>query len=510
MPELLLGIDVGTSAVKSGIFDLEGRLLGIGRSAYRTSAPRPGWAECDAELWWRSFAASLQEACDKAGIKPDRIAAVGLGVLYPAVVPLDENARALAPAILYCDQRSIEQVRWIESKIPRERYQAIVGNNLVPGTCAVTSMLWLRDERPEAYSSARAFGFANTFMTARLTGEFAVDPSMAALSGLTDIKDPWQWSNSLCESLGVEPTKLPRIAGAGEVIGQVTRAAAGQTGLKAGTPVVCGCGDVQASALGAGAISTGTVVYIAGSTDCVSVPMDRPTQDRRWVNCAYVPRDLWMGIGTTSSSGLSVEWFVREVLGQSGSKGLDEMTKLAASSPPGGNRLLYLPYLQGERTPVWDPLARGLFIGLTSATTRADLARAVLEGTSFALRQVIECLESVIGRDVSEIRAVGGGTANELWNRMKAAMLKKELHVLKFQETGSLGAALLAGLGAGHYDSFADAAAVARSVGGERTVEPDPEWTGIYDELFAVYAKLYPQTRDIGHALAEESSKLKA
>ncbi|MHC4981688.1 MAG: xylulokinase [Planctomycetota bacterium] len=502
MSELLLGIDVGTSGVKSGIFDLEGQLLGLGRSPYRTSAPRGGWAECDPQLWWRGLVDSLAEACDSAKVAADQIGAIGVGVLYPAVAPLDKSGRPLHPAILYCDQRSLQQVEWIESRIAREKYQSIIGNTLVPGTCAVTSMLWLRDERPEEYSNARALGFANTFLTAALTGDFFADPTMAALSGLVDIKDPWCWSEQLCEALEIDKGRLPRIAGSAEVIGGVRNSAAKQTHLKAGTPVVCGCGDVPASAIGAGALSPGTVVYIAGSTDCVSVPMSRPTDDRRWINCAYIPRDTWMGIGTTSSSGMSVEWFVREVLGAGGSAGLEKMTRLAAASRPGSGRVLYLPYLQGERTPVWDPQARGLFIGLTSATTRADMARAVFEGTAFALRQVIECLEGVIDEDVEEIRAVGGGTANQLWNSIKASALKKELHVLDFQETGALGAALLAGIGAGHYDSPEKAVSVARSVGGEKLIEPDPQLIGIYDELFSVYSALYPRTREIAHTLA--------
>ena len=217
-----------------------------------------------------------------------------------------------------------------------------------------------------------------------------------------------------------------------------------------------------------------------------------------------------MGIGTTSSSGASVEWFVREVLGESGAGGIARMTALAESSPPGGGRLLYLPYLQGERTPVWDAMARGLFIGLTSATTRADMARAVLEGTAFALGQVIECLRSVLGKDVEEIRAAGGGTKNRLWNVIKASVLKRPLHVLAFQETGALGAALLAGLGAGHYGSFAEAVSAARSVGGGHVVEPDEKCAAAYDELFPIYSTLYPRTRDIAHALAGGESTAEA
>lgn len=504
MPDLLLGIDVGTSGVKAGVFDTEGRLLGLGRSSHKVDNPRPGWVQCDPELWWRGILKSVGEACGEARIAPDQIAAVGVGVLFPTIVALDADARAVYPAMLYCDQRSLAQVRAIEEKIGRDEYQHIIGNVLVPGNCAVTSIAWLRDEQPEAYSRANVVGFANTFVTARLTGEFFCDPSMAALSGLVDINNPWQWSEDLCERIGIEPQRLPQIAGAAEVVGGVTRDASEGSGIKAGTPVVCGAGDVPVCAVGAGALSSETLIYVAGSTDCAALPMSRPTADLRWVNAAYVPRGQWFGIGTTTSSGVSVEWFLREVLGRPNAEGMETMTELAAASPLGSNGVLYLPYLQGERTPVWDPLARGLFIGLTARTTRADLARSVFEGTAFALRHVVECVDSVVGAPVGEIRAVGGGTKNALWNQIKADVLHRPLDVLEFQETGTLGAALLAGVGSGLYGSFEDAIAVARSVGGTRTVEPDGTRAALYDELFALYGQTYPLTKDLAHGLARE------
>ncbi|MCK4283158.1 MAG: hypothetical protein KAX44_02490 [Candidatus Brocadiae bacterium] len=501
MAELLLGIDVGTSGVKAGVFDAEGRLLGLGRSSHSVDSPHPGWVQCDPALWWRGILKSVAGACGEARVAGRDIAAVGVDVLFPTIVPMAADGRAVHPAILYCDQRSIAQVRAIEETVGRGEYQRITGNMLVPGNCAATSIAWLRDEQPKAYAAADTIGFANTFVTSRLTGDFFTDPSMVAVSGLVDIGDPWQWSEDMCDRLGIDPRRLPKIAGAAQVVGTVTVDAAEQTGLAAGTPVVCGAGDVPVCAVGAGALSPNTVTYVAGSTDCASLAMSRPTTDLRWVNTAYVPRGTWFGIGTTSASGVSIEWFIREFLGERGPAGLRMVTELAASSPPGANGVLFLPYLQGERTPVWDPMARGLFIGLTSRTTRADLARAVFEGTSFALRQVMECTDTVAGHAVKEIRAVGGGTRNDLWNQIKADVLQQPLDVLEFQETGTLGGALLAGVGTGVYGSFEDAIAVARSAGGARTVEPDSSRAALYDELFDLYERTYPQIRDIAHGL---------
>ena len=502
MGDLLLGLDIGTSGVKVGVVDVEGHLLGLGRAAHENDTPHPGWVHCDPERWWQGVLVSLRQACARAGVSPGDVRAVGVSVLFPCIVPLGRDGRALYPAILYCDRRSFAQADAIAAKIPRGEYEAIIGNVLVPGTCAATSLAWLRDEQQEACAQAHAFGFANTAITARLTGEFCTDPTMVALSGLVDIDDPWRWNGALCDRLELDRARLPRVAGAAEVVGGVTRAAAEETGLRRGTPVVCGCGDVPASAVGCGAIGPATVVYVAGSTDCVAVPTRAPTADRRWVNSAYVPRGMWLPIGTTTSSGVSVEWFVRELLGQAGSEGLRAMTELAEQAPLGSGRLLYLPYLQGERTPIWDPRARGTFFGLSSTTTRGDLARAVLEGTAFALRQVIECLEDVMGTPADEIRAVGGGTKNALWNQNKADVLRKRLGVLEFQETSALGAALLAALGVGLHESFESAAEVARSCNRAHTVEPDASRAGRYDELYALFTELYPATRALAHTLA--------
>jgi len=507
MSDLLLGLDVGTSGVKAGVVDASGRLLGLGRRSHENHSPHAGWVQCDTEAWWQGAVAALGDACAEAGVAPSDISAVGVSVLFPCIVLFDADGRGLYPALLYSDRRSVHEASAIEAMIPRDEYEAIIGNVLVPGTCAVTSLAWLRDKQEEAYDAAHAFGFANTAITARLTGEFATDPTQVALSGLVDIRDPWHWNRDLCDRVGIDSERLPRITGAAEVIGTVTHGAAVATGLREGTPVVCGSGDVPASALGCGAIEPSTVVYVAGSTDCVAVPTHAPTRDRRWVNCAYIPRNRWLPIGTTTSSGVSVEWFLRELLGQAGDDGLRAMTELAQQSEIGSGRVVYLPYLQGERTPIWDPRARGTFFGLSTTTTRADLARAVFEGTAFALRHVIECLEGILGESVDEIRSVGGGTRNALWNQIKADVLRKRLAVLEFQETSALGAALLAGLGTGLYDSFGAAATVARSCNRTRAVEPDLARSARYDEFHTLFTQLYPATKHVANALAAGSDR---
>lgn len=505
----LLGIDVGTSCVKSGIYNLEGKLAGLGQSStYDVYSPAPGWSEIDPESFWEALIISIHDSYSKANIQSNDIKAVGLSTFFPAIIPLDQNANPMHPAILYSDQRSMKQVNAIYKNIAQDTYQEITGNVLVPGNCAVTSMSWLRDEKPDIYKSATVLGFANTYVTSKLTGEFYTDPSNAAVSGLVDIHRPWKWSEELCEICSIDRHRLPEIKQSYETIGSISRTASEITGLKHGTPVVCGCGDAVASPFGAGALSEGSIVYTAGSTDCVTVTLLKPTKDRRLVNTAFVPHNSWCAIGTTTSSGASIEWFKNEVYQRHFTKTeqniYDHMADAAESCKAGCNGLLFIPYLQGERTPIWDPHARGMFMGLKSSTSIGELTRSIFEGTAYALRNVIECIEGVIPTPVKEIRAVGGCTRNELWNQIKADVLNKVIDVLQYQETGSLGAALLAGIGTGMYKSHEDASRVARRVIDVKRVHPNPSQRDIYDDLFSIFKGVYPNIKESMHQLVNK------
>ena len=510
---VLLGIDVGTSRVKAGLFDPRGMILGFSCSKkYAVDSPKPGWSQMNPGLWWDGITEAIHGACRDAGRRADEVSAVGLSVLFPAVIPMKSDGSALYPAILYNDQRSGAQVRSITKRIPREEYQEIIGNVLVPGNCAVSGITWLKEEEPDIYRSADTIGFTNTYVLARFTGGMSTDPTMASLSGLADIRTPGRWSDSLCGKLTIDPRKLPAIRGSAEVAGGVSENAAEETGLKAGTPVVCGCGDAVSSGFGAGFLSKGTVVYTSGSTDCVVLSMESPSANRKWVCFGFEPGRSWGAIGASTSSGASIEWFKGTVLGahRGRDRGCDdeygEMTGLASSSKAGSMGVIFLPYLQGERTPVWDPDERGMFAGLTTRTTLGALARSVFEGTAFALRHIIESLEDVSPVPVNEILAVGGGTKNGLWNQIKADVLQTPLKLLEFQETGTLGAALLAGVGSGGLRSFEEASRVAREANRTRRIDPDPGKKELYDELFSIYKEIHPRAKSIPHSLTRPGS----
>lgn len=500
---LLLGIDLGTSGVKVGLFGRDGRLVGLGRSrGYRFLSPAPGWAECDASEWWPAIVAAARAAVVAADGTRARagaaVAGIGISSFFPTLVPLDGDGRPLRAGILYSDQRAIEQARAILAIIPKRRYERITGNRLAVGNTVVTGIHWLRDRERSCYEAARVLAFANTVVVRHLSGEVATDWTTASLSGLVDIRDPSRWDSGLCTALGVPTEKLPPILGPAAPAGALNAAAAAELGLSPGIPVVCGAGDTVASALGAGVLEPGGVLYSAGSTDCITIVLDRPGRDHDWIGVGHVPRGRWVSIGANASGGLSLDWFTREVLGA----GSDIEGALCAAADAPAGRLVFLPYLQGERTPVWDPLARGLFLGLAAGTTRGEMTRAVIEGAAFSVRHMLETLEKTTRNRVASLPSVGGGTRSALVNRIRADALQRPLEVLRFQETAALGAALMAGVGARVYGS--EAAAVAAAVG-ERAVdrvEPDASRAGVYDRLYRTYREAYARTRELMHGLA--------
>jgi xylulokinase len=499
MKNLLLGIDVGTSGVKAIIYHPERGILGSGRSSsYAVPSPRNGESESEPELWWRDLVRAANMAFDSSGLKRSDTAAIGLSVIFPVALPMDKEGRALHPAIMYNDQRSVAQVREIEESLGREAYEELIGNTLVPGTCSATSLLWIKEWRPDIYAKAACIGLANTFITKRLTGRGVTDPSNASLSGLASIRGTERWSERILSSLGIDEALLPPIARQGETAGLLSPGAAESLGLPAGTPVVPGSGDAVAAAFGAGVLSEGTVFYVSGSTDCVTIPQKNPMADHRWITTAFTDERSYLGIGTSTSAGSSVEWFIRTILGREGEgSAYAEAAGLAEEAEPGSGGVLFLPYLQGERTPIWDPFARGSFAGLSGAAGRREMARAVYEGTAFALRDIISCFEGFSGTEIGEIIASGGGTLNETWNRIKADVLQKPLSIIDFKDTSSLGAALFAGMGAGTFGSAAEAGESVLRFVKRRRIDPDEKLASLYGERFALYQEAYRSTKGI-------------
>lgn len=498
----LLGIDIGTSAIKLGILRDDGRLVASHSVSNEMQTPHPGWAEMEPEMWWRGMCRGIAEICGKAGIGGTDIKAVSFSALYPAFVPVGKDGRALRPAMLYCDHRSLDQVGRLRDLIPADEFVAITGNAIVPGTCSLSSAVWFMENETDAFERTETFLHANGYVAARLCGERVMDWPNASLSGMFETNGGYAWSGRICETAGIPPERLPRLVNPAEPIGEVARSSASECGLAPGTTVAVGAGDTVCSAIGMGLIRGGQVGVTCGTTDNAALCAGSPRFDPRFANCCHVTRDLWLFIATMSNTGAALEWFLDGFWDEK--PDYERAFKLAESVPPGSGGVIFLPYLRGERSPIWDSRARGAFVGLTPDTGRAALLRAVLEGVAFAMRQNLDALTDVLDAPIDSITLAGGAAKSRAWNQIKADVTGKPVIPLEFADTSMLGAAMLAGIAGGVFASPHDAVAATEGCRQlKEAVNPDEKTVEIYEQLGMIYESLYPGLRDAFHGLGQ-------
>jgi len=494
---LLLGIDLGTSAVKAVLVDLAGRLQGQGEAPARPDSPEPGWMEVPTRRWWQATIKAVSRAVARLPQAEDRVRGIGLSVAFPALVLLDDDCRSVRPAILYSDQRSEPQARDLAGRFASELFAERTGNRLAPGNCTLTSLRWVMEREPRVFARARAFGFANTYLALELTGNLALDTASAPLTGLFDLRGR-QWSEELVETAGVPRELLPPLLEPTEAVGNLTAEAADQLGLRPGVPVAMGSGDTVASTLGAGA-SSGEVFLTCGFTDSLVSVAQGPEPLAGFVTTGGALAGQWLRIGARSATGAAVTWTAREMLG------VDpwELPAMAAEAPPAAHGVLFAPHLAGERTPVWDPRARGIFTGLSLSTGPADIARAVVEGVSFGVRAMLDVLEEQTGVRYGRVLAAGGGTRDPFWRQLRADVSGVGFVYLAMDETAGLGAALLGGLAAGLVTDPLDLARKAQERAGTTLVAPDPERAELYRALAPRHLRLYKTFAPLVHELVE-------
>lgn len=510
----LLGIDIGTSGTKALIMNEEGRALGSGTVDYPLSTPQPGWAEQNPEDWWRATVAAIRAACERAQVAPEAIAGVGLSGQMHGSVFLDEDGQVLRPAILWCDQRTALQCEQITEKVGRDRVVAITCNPVLTGFTA-PKIVWLKEHEPEIYGRVRKVLLPKDYIRFRLTGEFATEVSDASGTSLFDVPHRC-WSGEILEALQIPECWLARVYESPEVSGRIHSPAASETGLKEGTPVVGGAGDQAAGAVGNGIVSPGVISISLGTSGVVFAFADQPVMDpklRTHTFCHAVP-NKWHVMGVMLSAGGSLRWY-RDTLAEAevdlaprlGVDPYDLITAQAAQAPIGSEGLLFLPYLTGERTPYPDPHARGVFFGLGLRHDKRHLARAVLEGISFGLRDSFEILREM-AVPIQEVRVSGGGARSQVWREILSAILNASLTQATAEEGPAFGVALLAGVGVGVYPSVQEACArtiTARPV----TQAPSPVAVAAYEEYYQLYRALYPSLQNLFQKVAQLVGKVR-
>ena len=483
---VLMGVDLGTSSTKTVIVDLEGSLLAVAQQEYALETPHPGWAEQDPETWYRAAAATMAQALRQSGVRPQSVAAIGLAGQMHSLVCLDRRGRALRPAIIWADQRSGEQVAGVYARLGRERLAAWTGNPLAAGFM-LASWLWLRQHEPEVCRRTRQMLLPKDALRLWLVGEAGSEPSDASSTLLFD-PIARSWSAPLLEALGIDPALLPPIFPSAGVAGGLRRRVAALTGLKPGTPVVFGGSDQALQALAQGVTAPGLVSCTIGTGGQLFAATLQPRPDpdlRLHLFCHALP-ETWHLEAAILSAGLSLRWLRDQVLG---GQDYAALADAASGVPAGAEGLIFLPYLVGERTPLMDPAARGAFIGLTLRHDRRAMARAVMEGVVFALRQGLELMEE-LGVDSNRILASGGATRHPLWLQLQADIFNRPVLPSRVQEATARGAALLAGVGAGLYPDAGEAARRTVHHAEEGLVHPRPELVDFYAGAYQDYRRL--------------------
>ncbi|MBN1857595.1 xylulokinase [Candidatus Bipolaricaulota bacterium] len=493
----VVGIDVSTTGVKAIVVDERGHVVGSALTQHSWDMPRPLWVEQNPDDWWNGTWRSMRRVLTEAAIDGRDIIGVGLTGQMHGLTLLDKSHRVVRPAILWNDQRTEEQCDEIRDVFGRSELLALTGNDAMAGF-TLPKLLWVKENEPDAYARIAQILLPKDYVRFRLTGRFATDRAGASGTLILDIAKR-DWATAILGAFGIEKSWLPPTHEGPEVTGHITPEAAKWTGIPAGTPVFAGAGDQAAQAIGVGASHAGTLAMTLGTSGVVFAPTDRPIVEpggRLHAFCHAVP-GRWHLMGVMLSAAGSLRWFRDELVP---TESFDVLTREASHVPVGSNGLLFLPYLTGERTPYADARARGAFVGLTVRHDRAALARAVLEGVSFGLREGLELLSAAGVDKTCEIRISGGGARSSCWRQILSDVLGRELVLVNTLEGAAYGTALLAGVGAGIWASVDEACSATIKVKGR--IEPERESTGRYEQVFSLYKELYPALRHISHELS--------
>lgn len=498
-----IGIDIGTSGTKVMLTDVTGKKLASHTEEYPLYQPQNGWAEQEPADWWRATVEGIRAVT--AGIDSSEIGGIGLSGQMHGLVMLDRNGQVLRRSIIWCDQRTAAECEEITEKVGAQRLMDIT---LAPALTGFTAskLLWVRNHEPQIYERCATVLLPKDYIRFMLTGEKATEVSDASGMQLLDIAKR-DWSGEVLDALSVDRSLLGKVYESSDVTGTVTKEAAETCGIAAGIPVVGGAGDNAASAVGCGVVTDGKAFTTIGTSGVVFAHTSKLCRDplgRIHSFCSAV-RGEWHVMGVTQAAGLSLKWFRDNFCdtekAQAKERGVDPyqiMDAEAAEVPIGSDRLLYLPYLMGERTPHLDPFARGAFLGLSAKHTKAEMLRAVMEGVTFSLR---DCL-SVFGESgirADSMMACGGGASSPLWRQMLADVFGCTVVTPQSNDGGALGAALLAAAGTGAYASVPEACEAAIRV---KTIqEPTPENTAEYEKYYRIYRDAYATIRSVTHGL---------
>ena len=489
MGKLLLGIDIGTSACKVAVFDEDGTVLAQANKDYRVYYPESGWAEQDPEEWWSAICEGIKEILADKKVSADEICGIGVDGQSWSAIPVDRDGNVLDRTPIWMDTRARDICDRIKRESLAEEIFETAGNDFLP-SYTTPKMLWFKEERPEVFQNTYKFLQSNSYIVYKLTDQMSQDFSQGYGIHFFDM-NRLTYREELANRLGLSQELVPTLCGCDEVVGEVSEKAAKLTGLKAGTPVVAGGLDAACGTLGAGVYQVGQTQEQGGQAGGMSICTDRALAHKKLILGTHVVPGLWLLQGGTVGGGGTLKWF-RQELGQGMS--FDELTGEAEKVPAGSEGVLFLPYMAGERSPIWNPDAKGVFYGLSYDKTRGHMIRAVLEGVAFSLEHNLRTAKET-GAEAGVLNAMGGAANSLLWTQIKADVTGKIIQVPASDTATTLGAALLAGVGCGIYKDYDEA--VRRTIKITRVQEPDAEQHEIYKGAMERYLKLSEKMQEI-------------
>jgi len=502
--ECLLSVDIGTESGRVALLTLDGKVVANSSKEYPLYCPKAEWAEQDPDDWWSATEENIKNVLAEA--QDPKVLAIGIGGQMHAPVPIGKNGELLLNRVpLWCDKRSNYLCEELKEKYDENDGLKLTGNAIIPSWTGF-KMQWIKRNYPDIFKNTCKFLSCKDYLNLRLTGEMYTDYSEASATYLFDAEKK-KWTTDLVLLLEQDTEKLPDIVEASNIIGKVSRQASQRTGLKEGTPVVAGGGDMMCLLLGAGVAEYGQACDITGTAADISVFVEKPLYDPRLMHIHHVvPEGGWISFGILDAGGGSFKWFkdtfckaeVEEA--RAAKKSVYQLlSEKAAQVPIGSEKLLFFPYLLGERT-LGTSRSRGVFFGLTPRHEIAHCVRAIMEGVTFDLNQSFEIIAQN-GIDVDEIRAIGGGARSSLWCDIKANIYGKTIKTLKNFEGGVVGAAILAGIGAGIYSDAADAAE--RVISFDNTFHTDSEKMRYYFKQYQVYKSMHDVMQQYYYYLAK-------
>lgn len=499
MKQYLLGIDIGTSACKIAVFDIDGNVIAAGSGGYKVYYPHPGWAEQNPAEWWGAVCGAVRRTLEKGKIHPADIAGIGIDGQSWSAIPVSKDGEVLMNTPIWMDTRAAKICEKAIMDVGEDAVFHVCGNSFTP-SYTMPKVIWYRENAPEVYKNTYKILQSNSYIAYQLTGKMTQDISQGYGWQCFDMRKG-VWDADFCRDLGVSEQFLPDIYQCHDIIGTVTKKAAAETGLLEGTPVAAGGLDAACGALGAGVVRDGETQEQGGQAGGMSICLDEYKADKRLILSYHVTSSQWLLQGGTVGGGGVMRWLEQEfgayerIKGQeNGKSSLDLFNETAGRVSPGCDGMVFLPYMAGERSPLWDPKAKGVFYGLDFSKTKGHFIRCAMEGVAFSLRHNLEVAENA-GAVVEELRAMGGSANSLLWTQIKSDITGKRIVVPSSDTATTLGAAILAGVGTGIYADFKEAAA--KTVIQKRIHEPDITNKAVYDRNYETYLQLYENLKSI-------------